>query len=236
MKWIAIILAAAIAAVLLYKIAFPSVTFRYRLTLEAEVDGQAKTGSGVIEVTYGKRLSIGAVGRDVHVSFRGQAVALDLGARGTLFALLKAGSDSRSGPESIVLSIFGLPGGAFPGWDTESLKKLWSLSGKRELSFDKLPKLARFRDINDPMTVEAVNPFNVAESFGADARLVSATLEIVPTGYWPLNLFGITGDPLTTGIQQRLTWLRRLNGGHLDGGSSSRNAPMELHGGDFERG
>ena len=32
-----------------------------------------------------------------------------------------------------MLSAFGFPGGAFPGWDAESLKKLRGLSGKREL-------------------------------------------------------------------------------------------------------
>lgn len=61
-KWIAIILAAAIGAVVLYRIAYPSVTLRYRLTLEAEVEGQPKTGSGVIEVTYSKQPQIAAQG------------------------------------------------------------------------------------------------------------------------------------------------------------------------------
>jgi len=234
-KWFAIILAAVIGTVVLYKMAYPSVTLRYRLTLEAEVDGQTKTGSGVIEASYQKHMSLGAVGRDVAAGFRGEAVALDLGSRGTLFALLKAGSDSRSGPESIVLNTFGLPGGAFPGWDAESLGKLRSLSGKRELPLENLPMLVRFRDVNDPMTVEAVNPSNIAERFGSGARLVRATLEIVPAGIWPLNSFGITGEPLTTGIQERLNWLRRLNGGYLDGGFTSRNAPLGLYGWDFER-
>ncbi len=35
----------------LFHYAFPSVTVRYRLTLEAEVDGRPAVGSGVIEVT-----------------------------------------------------------------------------------------------------------------------------------------------------------------------------------------
>lgn len=235
MKWIAVILAGLIGAAVLYRIAYPSVTHRYRLTLEAEVDGQPKAGSGVIEVSYQKHMSIGAVGRDVTPRFRGEAVALDLGSRGTLFALLKAGSDSRSGPESIVLSTFGLPGGTFPGWDVESLKKLRGLSGKRELPLESLPLLVRFRDINDPMTVERVNPLNIAERFGSGAKLVRATLEIVPAGIWPFNLLGIMGEPVTTGIRARLNWLRRLNGGYLDGAFSSRNAPLGLHGGDFER-
>jgi hypothetical protein len=44
-----------IGAMLLYNVAYPSVTLRYRLTVEAEVDGHPKIGSGVREVTYTKQ-------------------------------------------------------------------------------------------------------------------------------------------------------------------------------------
>jgi hypothetical protein len=238
MKWIVVIVAALIAAIALYDIAYPSVTFRYRLTLEAEVDGEPKQGSGVIEVTYQRRTSIGAMGRDVGVSFRGEAVVLDLGSRGTLFALLKAGSDSRSGPESIVLKTFGLPGGAFPGWDDANLKRLRGLSGKRELSLENLPLLVRFRDVNDPLTVEAANPVNIAERFGPGAKLTRATLEIVPTGTWPFNAFGLSGEPITMGVLTRLLWLERLHGGYLDGAFAGGGPALSnvLHGGNFKSG
>jgi hypothetical protein len=233
-KWIAIILAAAIGVVVLYRISYPSVTLRYRLTLEAEVDGQPKSGSSVIEVTYSKQPQI-ASQPELSIGYRGEAVVLDLGSRGMLFALLKAGADSRSSPEWIVLRAFNLPGGSFPRPVEEGVKQVRRLSGKRELPLESLPLLVRFRDINDPMTVERVNPLNIAERFGAGAKLVRATLEIAPTGIWPLNVFGITGEAVTAGIQGKLNWLRRLNGGYLDGAFSSRNAPLGLHGGDFER-
>lgn len=52
MKWpaIAVVVALIFVGVAMY-IAVFSATVRYRLTLEAEVDGEHKTGSGVIEVT-----------------------------------------------------------------------------------------------------------------------------------------------------------------------------------------
>ena len=235
MKWIAIILAAAIGAVVLDGIAYPSVTLRYRLTLEAEVEGQPKTGTGVIEVTYSKQPQI-ATQRELSIRYRGEAIVLDLGSRGILFALLKAGADSRSGPEWIALRAFNLPGGSFPRPVEEGVKQVRRLSGKRELPFESLPLLVRFRDINDPMTVERV-PLNIAERFGAGAKLVRATLEIVPTGIWPFNAFGISGVPVTTGIQERLNWLRRLNGGYLDGAFAGGGPALSnvLHGGDFDR-
>src|SRR3954454_6059823 len=103
MKWLigAVLLIAV--GVLVLNLSYPRVTIRYRLTLQAIVDGEPKSGSGVIEVNYQKQPSIGAVGRDVVAGFRGEAVVLDLGARGPLFALLLAGSDIRSSPQSILL-------------------------------------------------------------------------------------------------------------------------------------
>ena len=100
MKRLGIFLALIVAAVAVYRVAYPSVTVRYRLTLEAQVEGEPKTGSGVIEVTYSKIVQLW--GRtDLGIGVRGEAVVLDLGSRGTLFALLKADTDSRSIPESI---------------------------------------------------------------------------------------------------------------------------------------
>ena len=233
MKWLGIVAALVALAIVAYGVAYPSLTLRYRLTLEAEVDGKPKTGSGVIEVIYSKQPEF-ASGRDRVSSRRGEAVVLDLGERGTLFALLKAGSDNRSIPESIVLRAFNFPGGAFPGPTVEAgFNQIRKLSGKRELPLTSLPLLVRFRDLNDPMTAEKVDPIDIASSFGAGTRLVRATLEIVPTGLWPLNSFGITGEPITKGIEQRLAWFKALRGKYLHGGGSARGAPLELDGGDF---
>lgn len=211
MKWLGIVLALIGGTPLLYSVAYPSLMLRYRLTLEAEIDGKPKTGSGVIEVIYSKQPEF-ASGRDRVSSHRGEAVVLDLGDRGTLFALLQAGSDSRSIPESIILRAFNFDGGAFPGPTVEEgFNRLRQLSGKRELPLTSLPLLVRFRDLNDPMTVEKVDPFDIASSFGIGTRLVRATLEIAPTGLWPLNSFGITGEPITTGIDKKLVWLNHLD-------------------------
>ena len=37
-----------------------------------------------------------------------------------------------------------------------------------------------------------------------------ATLEIVPVGIWPLNSLGITGEPITTNIDEKVRWLNHL--------------------------
>jgi hypothetical protein len=237
MKWLGLFVALIVGAVVVYKVAFPSVSVRYRLTLEAQVDGEPKTGSGVIEVTYSKQSKF-AGQLDLITDYRGEAVVLDLGSRGTLFALLKADTDSRSEPETIVFRAFNFDGGAFPGSSVEQgLQQLQHLSGKRELPLTSLPLLVRFRDLNDPKTVERVDPFDLGKSFGAGVKLERATLEIVLAGIWPFNSYNITGDPITTGIQERLHWLTGMRS-NIDGTSvtDSNRLSNELNSGDFKRG
>jgi hypothetical protein len=238
MKWLGItgLLIAGIVAI--YVVAYPSLTLRYRLTLEAQVDGEPKVGSGVIEVTYSKQVKIRS---DLSIGYRGEAVVLDLGDRGTLFALLRAGNDSRSIPESIILLVYGFDGGAFP-WSSveEGQAQLRRLAGKRELPLASLPMLVRFRDPNDLMSVETVSPLNIEERFGARAELVRATLEIVPAGIWPFNRYGITGEPVTAGIESKLPWWNGPfpwqkpmgNGVYID----TRTDPFKINKEDFKRG
>ncbi|MBR1190843.1 hypothetical protein JQ634_00045 [Bradyrhizobium sp. AUGA SZCCT0240] len=216
MKWLGVATLLIAGAAVFCVTAYPSVTVRYRLTLEAQVDGVTKTGAGVIEVTYSKQSRFAGQSPGT-VGYRGEAVVLDLGFRGTLFALLKEGADLRSTPETIILRAFNFPGGALPEPIDEGLKQLRRISGSRELPLTSLPLLVRFRDMNDPKTVEKVDPIDIGRSFGDGTKLVRATVEIVPVGIWPLNSVGITGEPLTTGIDKRLSWLPKHYNVKLDG-------------------
>ena len=97
-----------------------------------------------------------------------------------------------------------------------------------------LPLLVRFRDINDALTVEKVDPLNLEQSFGPGVRLTRATLEIVPAGIWPFTWFGITGEPITKRIESKLGWLKGMQT-NIDGTSvtNSRRLSNELHSGNF---
>jgi hypothetical protein len=236
MKWLKIFAALIITAVVIFQLVFPSATVRYRLALEADVDGKPANGSGVIEVSYGKNLKLLPNEREFQINVRGEAVALDLGQRGTLFALLKEGEDSRSGPDYIVLRAFNFPGGALPSPVEKGVSDVRKLSGRIELPLKNLPLLVRFRDINDPMTVEKVDPLDLEKSFGPGVKLTHATLEIVPAGIWPFSWYGISGEPITSNGENKLRWLRGLNGKYLHGGSSARGAPLELDSSDFKKG
>jgi hypothetical protein len=215
MKRVVVSLVCLLAAFAIYTSIF-SATVRYRLTLEAEVDGEPKTGSGVVEVSYSKN-NDPISSAEFTVGIRGEAVALNLGPRGILFALLKEDSDARSGPEYIVLRAFNFPGGALPSPVTNGLSQVKRLSGKVALPLTSLPLLVRFRDLDDPKSIEKVDPLDIATSFGAGAKLVGVTLEIVPAGIWPLSWCGITGEPITRGLSSKLKWLPEYYDRHLDG-------------------
>jgi hypothetical protein len=154
--------------------------------------------------------------------------------------LLKAGDDIRSALETIILRAFDYPGGIFQGPPYEVLRDFERLLGKRELPLTSLPMLVRFRDPDDPRSVELVDPFNLAKNFGAGARLVGAYLEIVSAGIWPLNCSGITGEAVTVGIEGKLPWwngpfpwLRPLGGGvSVD----TRTEAFKVGKEDFKRG
>lgn len=234
-KWLAIVAAVAVI-VAVFAALFPSATVRYRLTLEAEVDGKPATGSGVIEVTYRANPRILGASAQFVTEVRGEAVVLDLGQRGTLFALLKGGEDTRSGAEWIVLRAFNFPGGALPSPVEKGIGDVRKLSGKVELPLKSLPLLVRFREINDPTTIEKVDPLNLEKSFGPGVKLARATLEIVPAGVWPFSWFGITGEPITNKTEKKLNWLKGLNGRYLNGGPSARSAPLGLDSSDFKKG
>jgi hypothetical protein len=58
-----------------------------------------------------------------------------------------------------------------------------------------LPMLVRFRDLNDPASVERVDPADLAASFGAGVKLEGINIEI-------------TDQPVTHGIEAILPWIK----------------------------
>ena len=59
-----------------------------------------------------------------------------------------------------------------------------------ELVPEEIPMLVRFRDIDDPKSVEEVDPEDLAKSFGPGVKLARVTIEM-------------TRDPVTKGIKKQ---------------------------------
>lgn len=193
-----------VAVIVIFQVAYPSVTVRYRLTLEADVDGRPASGSGVVEVTHRKIPQLLGASAHMTTEVRGDAIPITIGTS-IVLAILASGSSIRSDPEYIVPILFGItPGGIGP----EDFPRVRALSGARNLPPKLLPPLVRLDDPNNPSTAKLVDP----SSLGLGASIRSASIEIVDAGHWPLTTFGVSGVPVTREIEKILPWVTSQSG------------------------
>ncbi|MEL6877694.1 MAG: hypothetical protein AAGL68_06305 [Pseudomonadota bacterium] len=173
--------------------------YRYRLTVEVETPQGLKAGSSVIEVKQrlvrpgSDPISIGVERRA-----RGEAVTVDLPDGRTLFALLRSKDDSDWA--AIIMQSLA-PDGVGEGY-VEQLNNMLLIEGVQELprmrppldEQSAYPMLVTFGDIDDPTSLERVDPDDLAATFGEGVSLKRITVQI-------------TDDPVTTGIEERLGWI-----------------------------
>jgi hypothetical protein len=120
-----------------YKVAYPTYTYRYRFAIAVEVDGQTKTASSVIEIRVATQ-PMSVIFSPVSNSVYGDAVFLDLDAKGNVIALLGFGPNgSENYMPFLVPTLFDLGG-------VDNLPKLERLRGTRELTGKWLPTLITF--------------------------------------------------------------------------------------------
>ena len=177
------IVALAILAIPIVSLATCFIPYDWReaLVIEVETPDGVKTGRSVVLVSHTIEAIVpGSPGGAVHTSLRGEATTVEVAPGKYLFALLQ-------GRENLAVK-------AFPeivaGKDFKQFAKAFAnLREKRDLPTALIPMLVTFRDINDPKTVERVDPNNLAEAFGQGVRLARASIEI-------------TNDPVTTGIEK----------------------------------
>lgn len=190
----------------LWKLLHPVHSYRYRLTIEVEKNGQLRSGSSVIELKTTRNFFLSALEMvpDWETAYHGEAVFVDLGEGDHLIALLQGPNsphETARFPSNVILGNDTARSGLYIGPDVLSTRypgRLADAKGKSyAVSVEQLPPLIRFREIEDPMTVERVDPADLAASFGPDVVLRSAHLEI-------------TRDEVTVGIAGRLPWLARL--------------------------
>lgn len=202
-----------------------SETIRYRLTFNVDIDGRLVSGSGVIQVKQSDTRALfgpmGGFGNEVI----GEAVTVDLGSNGRFFALLrgpKVGLGSVGVPAWLLFHAFAdlLKREADPLPQVRLLKEQ---RPRRVLHADEIPMLVRFRNLDEPKSVEQVDPTNLAGKFGSGILLRDAVIEV-------------TDDPVTVGIEAKLPWLTsmktQLDGERLYSGATLAN---ELNAYDFVR-
>jgi hypothetical protein len=101
----------------------------------------------------------------------------------------------------------------------ESTQKLSNIGGEGYLlpvAPQNYPLMVRFKNINDPASVAKVDPSDLSASFGAGYRIKAVTAQVVQ-------------DAVTTGIENRLGWLDKLEQYRTDPNNPFTNTlPAEI--------
>lgn len=208
---------AFVAIVGWWKIEFPSATWRYKMTVIVETPEGIKTGSAVRQIGQFTDFKIGDAGGGA-AGATGEAVVVDLGKRGKLFMTM--GEDFYFIFEAFPFEGANTPAGIKYYSHLKNAKS--SILGLKNI----VPQLVTFTDLNDPLTVKAVDLKNLSATFGEGVNLKDITVET-------------TDEPMTLGvIDTVLPWLKGLNGGYLDGQFLGGGPQLSniLYGGNFKAG
>ena len=148
----------------------------------------------------------------------GEAVAIDLGQRGVVFALMS----DQSWENGLYQ--------AFPTQDAYSRRgfeyyRKTLKTGMQAEWRENQPIFVTFNDLNDPLSVKSVRIGNLEQEFGEGIRFKRISVEI-------------TDEPVTRDIEKWLPWLPNRKKGSLDGqlGKFSNDLSNALHYGNFKKG
>jgi hypothetical protein len=184
------LLIVAVASVTLWT-CFAPYTYRYRLTISAEVGGEVRSASSVIELTLTPQwIQIGDMG-DYDMKLYGDAVYLDLGQERNVVATLMAGpTGALDIYPSLITRMFQL---TWESYDRKTGRPL-NRSESQSLSGEDIPTLVTFSDPKDPNTLSVVAPGAFPDVFGPEVRFVGAMLEP-------------TKESVTRSIDRYLPWI-----------------------------
>ncbi|MBX9875517.1 MAG: hypothetical protein K2X84_11715 [Beijerinckiaceae bacterium] len=208
MKKAALIVALCGLVALLWASAVKTPHHAYRLTVSFETPQGLKRGTSVVHVFVDTRKGL-LPNTGGGTAIWGEAIFVDLGDGKNVVALLA--------PDDIALQAFGRAGRSLMPDEVKSL------TGEVALNRVFVPTVVTFPDLNDPAGAtilygvrwRTTPPQGVAPDYIDDFKAVlgvgygfrSATIEMVPAGIWPLNLVGLTGLPVTRGIEKRIPFL-----------------------------
>jgi hypothetical protein len=170
-----------------------------KLTVNVDDDGAPVSASGVFKFICSKtdnRLGEWGLGG---CFVKGEAIPIDLGARGVAFLVMTGGQDRQWG--GMVKDVFSArPDPTAQSWDLQN---------------DHLPRFVAFHSLSDSRTVFPVDPGDFAQTFGRSVELRSVRAEI-------------SNEEVTNGrIQSYLPWV--VNGiysTYLTGETSTGNRTL----------
>lgn len=204
--------------------------WRYRITVEVETPEGVKSGSSVWEVKLEPAKIAKLHGFKDH--YRGDAVMVDLGKRGYLFALKKDPS-SRQYIKTVLFNMFP----STPPVGKDKFKFYDNLKSGRAVVPEKLyPTFVYLRDIDNPKTIEAVYDRHTIYSGDVKTVKVNRIEEIYGQGVRIKSVkIEITDDPVEFSIQQTLVWLLESENTYfLESPPISKSQPLQYL--DFQEG
>lgn len=163
-------------------------------------DGEV-SGSAVMRASYGFRpewWGWGDRARSI-IGHSGEAAFVEVAPGRYLFAIM-----SENDPEMAYETFIG-PITTSREKRIEGFDRLYRMRETRALPRELYPTLVTFRDINDPASVEKVDPDNLEATFGPGYRLASTEI-------------AITSNPKTSGkITRIIPWIKEHYSKQLDG-------------------
>lgn len=173
----------------------PTYTYRYKLTLQVEVNGEVKQGFNVVEIT---EYVVPNGNPSLRGGSTGQSLFIGLGTgRPPLVTLLTTHIGSgifRYTGISQLSKIYGIQYEWF-GDRNDGLAMLIKKRGAKPITIAQLPELVTFADPADPKTVLSVDPNNLEATLGPGVKWRSMTLEF-------------TNEAVTSGLEKKLPWLK----------------------------
>ncbi|MEZ0226754.1 MAG: hypothetical protein ACAH83_19510 [Alphaproteobacteria bacterium] len=180
-----------------------SKVWRYRMTVTVETPEGLKTGSAVREVSYQKGIAL-TPEMLPNIGLKGEAIVVDLGKYGVLFALLTGAVHGPDYGSDIIFNVL-------PAKGVKSGRDRIPPKGEIvRLTPAQYPLFVRFGDLNDPKSLEGVTRaemsgintvsyFLKGEMFGDGVQLKEVTIEL-------------TDDDVTWTIEKWLKWLPERKG------------------------
>jgi multidrug efflux pump subunit AcrA (membrane-fusion protein) len=210
-----------------YNLPWETHTWRQRVIVEVDTPEGAVTGSSVQEVVYSRAHYSVPDGPDRSFTPKGEAVVVDLGEAGVLFALLRG---AKSHGDAGRLAPIAFAGDVKEGYSSDQAiaRLLNTQIGNRVALPEKAyPLLVTFADISDPKTVKQVDPDNLAATFGPGFSVRSISIEM-------------TDESVTEGMIERVLELlndyydRRLDGNRYGTITASSRLANDLSAGYFD--
>ena len=164
-------------------------TYRYKLIIAAEVDGETVSASSVIEVAMTSQFQLNPDRAGYHFDVYGDAVYLDLGNGRNVVATLRFGpSGGTDLLRFLAPKVFGSDDG-LGFWP-----RYTGTNEARTLQTENIPVLVTFGNPDDPGTLQVVSPDQFPEFFGPDVRFLKAEIQM-------------TREPVTRTIDTFLPWV-----------------------------